>query len=287
MTLQANTIVGEGDSTYFASGAVELTRTDVVARSDSAQMEGAKKFARLLRHPVIESKGAQPYTLRGRVIDMFGGARDLSRVLAVDSASAVSKDLTVKSDTIDLRVTKNQLERAFAFGPSGATATTPERIVVADSLDILMPRQHLRELHAIGKAYVESDPDTSKVKSDERDWLRGDTIVAHFDSVAAADTTSRPQIRNLVARGTASSLYQVPAQKGEKTKPGISYNRGRVIHLEFADGQVSTVTIEDQASGLYLEPGADSTAKGRPPARPARPAVRRPPTTNSVRGLPR
>jgi lipopolysaccharide export system protein LptA len=282
VTMNANTIVADGDSTFFGSGQVMIVRTDLIARGDSVMMDGKKKYSRLLRQPIIESKGSQPYTLRGRVIDMYGGAKAVDRVIALDSATAVSKDLELASDTIDLRVKSNKLERAFAFGPAGATATTPGRTVIADSLDVLMPDQRVREMRAIGKAYVESDPDSTKIKSDERDWLRGDTVIATFDSLAANDTTSRPPMRTVIATGKASALYQVPPQRGDTTKarpapgkPGINYTRGRIIRLDFAKGEVETVTVTDKASGVYLEPGADSTSVRRAPIRAAPP--RRPP----------
>jgi lipopolysaccharide export system protein LptA len=277
VTMNANLIVGEGDSTYYGIGDVRLVRNDLLATGDSAVVDANKKYSRLLRGPAIESSGSQPFTLHGRIIDLFGSGREVDRILALDSAKAVSKDLTMVADTIDLRVSNSRLDHAFAFGRTGATATTPERTILADSLDILMPGQRLRELHAIGKAYVESDPDSLKVKSDERDWLRGDTIIAHFDSTATKDSTSRPQMRDVTAIGQASSFYQSP-NKVDKKRPSLSYNRGRVIHLDFAKGEVETVTVVDKSSGLYLEPSNDTIPakggrRGAPPpiVRPRRP----------------
>jgi len=275
--LVANTIIGEGETLYVAQGQVQLDRTDLTATSDSATLDNVRQFSRLMIKPVVESKGEQPFTLRGRVIDVFGRTRRLDRILSIDSASAVSKDLTLNADTVDLRVTNNKLQRAFAFGsgPGLATAVTKERTIVAESLYVQMPEQRIRELHAVGSAYAESDPDTNKVQTGERDWLRGDTIVAHFDSVAQADTTGQPAIRELVASGAASSFYQLPSNSGQKDKPGLNYVRGGLIRIDFSESEVQTVTVENQAAGVYLEPAKDSTATPRPGARrpPAAPAV--------------
>lgn len=268
--LDADVIIGEGDSTFFAYGRVLITRDDILAHGDSAMMDGNRQFSRLMKKPFIESRGAQPYTLFGEVIDLFGGTRRLDRVIAIDSARAVSKEFTVRSDTIDLRVEGSKLNRAFAFGTSGAFATTPERNIVADSLDIIMPEQRIRELRAIGKAFVESDPDSTKVRSADRDWLRGDTVIARFDSVAAGDT-SRPQLETLFAAGTASAIYQIPSSEGKLDRPGINYVRGDVIRLMFSNGEVQTVQVNGNASGVYLEPAADTAAV--PPVRPNRPPV--------------
>lgn len=275
VVLHADVITGEGDSTFVADGRVEIVRDDLLATGDSALFDGTRNFAQLMVDPVIESKGKRPYTLRGRVIDLYGAARTVDRVVAIDSGEARSQDLTLTADTIDLRVAENELHRAFAFGSTGAHARTPQRDVIADSLDVIMPNQRIRELRAIGKAYAESDPDSTKVRSDERDWLRGDTVLAFFDSLPAADTASQPKVRELVAAGHASALYQVASERGEVNCPAINYVRGRVIRLYFVDGEVDRVTVVDSASGVYLEPAADSGARpmgcapvAPPPARP-------------------
>jgi lipopolysaccharide export system protein LptA len=279
ITVLGNTIVGEGDSTFVAMGDVRIERTDVLATGDSAMVDGGRRYSRLMKKPVVESKGDKPFTLKGVVIEMYGAAKQVDRVVAIDSANAVSQGLDVVSDTIDLRITTGKLDRAFAFGTSGARATTPERDIVADSLDIIMPNQQIRELRAIGKAFAESDPDTMKVLTDERDWIRGDTLIARFDSIAATDTT-QPPIRDLFASTDASAYYQVAGDSANRTKPGINYVTGRVIRLTFKDNEVETVTVTDQASGVYLAPdtaAARRPATRRPAAPPVNPAVRRPP----------
>lgn len=294
--LNANVITGEGDSTFYASGQVVLTRELLTATGDSGMLDGRTNLARLMKDPVIVSRDSTPFTLRGRVIDIYGASRRVDRVIAIDSGHAESDELTLRADTIDLRVQDNQLERAFAFGTTGAHATTPQRDVIADSLDVIMPDGQLRELRAIGKAFAESDPDTTRVHTDERDWIRGDTIIALFDSTTRSDTATRaraaagadsttradsssqPQLRQLHAVGNASAYYQVPADSGNRERPGINYARGREIRLTFEAGEVDRVYVVDQASGIYLEPKPDSTAQ--PPSsapRPPTPGTTRPP----------
>jgi hypothetical protein len=280
-----NTIIGEGDSTFIAIGDVRIERTDVLATGDSAMVDGARRYSRLMKGPVVESKSDRPFTLKGRVIDMYGESKQLDRVVAIDSASAVSEDFNVVSDTIDLRMAEQQLNRAFAFGPAGARATTRDRDIIADSLDILMPGQKIRELRAVGKAFAESDPDTTKIKSQDRDWIRGDTLIALFDSVAAADTT-QPPIRELFASLQASAFYQVQGDSASDNKPGLNYVTGRIIRLTFKDQEVETVTVTDQASGVYLTPLPSDSAARRPPpgTRPPGNTVRRPPGRQPIPG---
>jgi hypothetical protein len=279
VTLEADQIVGVNDSLFYASRRVVLTRTDLVARSDSGFVDNGREYARLMIGPVIDSKGSEPYTLRGKAIDIYARNRQAERVVAQDSAEATSKDLTQRADTIDLRVHEQKLQRAYAFG-GRAHATTPERDIFADSLEVIMPNQRIREFFAVGNAYAESDPDTNKIVSDERDWLRGDTIHAVFDSLPPTDTTSRPDVRRLVSSGNASSYFQVPpSDTALKGTPAINYVRGRLIEVEFANKEAEIVRVVDQATGVYVEPtsAADSTRASSRGTRVASPP-RRPPT---------
>lgn len=277
VVLVADNINGEADSLFIAWGKVTIDRTDMLARGDSANLDNARQYSRLMKQPYLESKGKDAFTLRGLVIDMFARNKAVERVVAMDSAIAVNKDLTLASDTIDLRVKENKLQRAYAFGPGAASAISKERTILADSIDVRMPNQQIREMYAVRGAYAESDPDSAKIVSRERDWLRGDTIVARFDSTVATDTTTRPKIRDLLASGRASSFYQVPNNKDVK-KPGINYVRGRQIMVDFVAQEVQTVTVVDSASGVFLEATPDSVVAPKPaPGR--RPSRRTPATT--------
>lgn len=252
VVLVADNIVGEGETLFVAHGTVTLDRTDLRARGDSAILDNVRQFSRLMKQPVVESKGSQPFTLNGRVIDIFGQSKRVDRVLATDSAKAVSKDLTLTAQNLDMRVIDNRLQRVYAYGSGLAQAVTVDRKIVAESLDVRMPNQRLRSLFADRQAYAESDPDSNKVKSKERDWLRGAVIFARFDSLMK-DTTAQPRILDLTATGSASSFYHVPANNGDKTKPGVNYVRGRKIAVDFNDKEVNLVTVSDSVSGVYLE----------------------------------
>jgi hypothetical protein len=137
----------------------------------------------------------------------------------------------------------------------------PQYDVVADSLDVMMPDQRLREVRAVRKAFAQSVPDSTRLHTTERDWLRGDTIVAHFDTTGVGDSTKQPPIRQLVALGHASSFYHIATKDTTALGPAINYVKGRDITIAFVDKQVRRVTVLDQAAGLYLEPGVanDST----------------------------
>jgi lipopolysaccharide export system protein LptA len=263
----ANTLVAEGDNLVYASGNVEVTRPDLIAKSDSAFLDGQREFARLMRTPSVQSRKGRKFTLTGGVIDLFSRNRTIERVLATPSGHVLSEDLELTADSVDLRVRNNQLDRMIAWGrKSRARALSPDREVVADSIDAFLPSQRLREVRAIGTAYANSVPDTSRVISTERDWMRGDVVIAEFDSIPAADTTSRPQARRIVATGHASSFYQMAGEGRGRTVPNLNYVRGREITVLFEKKAVASVNVADQASGVYLEPAPAGAPAAAPPA---------------------
>ena len=279
--LTADVVISENDSLIWASGKVVIERPDLRATGDSATLDKGTELARLMRSPAILGRGERPFTLVGTVIDVWSRDQRVERVLASGKGQVLSDSLTLTGDTIDLRVTDQKMSRVYAWG-ARALADAPAQQMEADSLDILMPGQRLRELHAVGRAIAYSRVDTMTITTDERDWIAGDTIVAHFDTVATRDTTSDPRLREVVATGDAHAFYQLAPSSGTKGAPNLSYNVGREITVSFTDGAVDNVAVRDRASGLFLEAIQADTVrtatKDRPGRQPAtkKPAAKRP-----------
>lgn len=308
VTIVANTVTMRGDSTTFASGKVEITRPDVLAKGDSASLDSQSEFARLMKKPSITARGDRPFVLTGTVIDLFGKARKVERVLSKGKAKSVSSDATLTADTLDFRMANGRLQRVFGWGKSRARAANPTYDILADSLDVRMPEQRLREVHAVGDAFAQSVPDTTRLHTTEHDWLRGDTVFAYFDSSAKIvnDSASQPAIQMLLAVGHARSFYQIAPRDTAAIGPAINYVRGDKIKVAFDDRTVDTVTIVGQAAGVYADPTtpkADSIARARqeeeggarsaepqpprqPPGRPSPPdtAASRPNSREKSRG---
>ncbi len=273
----AQRITTIGDSLVYAGGNVHITRPDLLATGDSAFVDQGAGRARLLLKPSVESRQSRPFTLTGGIIDVFSQNRMVNRVVASPNGHATSQDLQLLADSVDLRVRNNALERAIAWGKTRAHALSPDRDIVADSIDAILPDQHVREIHAVGGAYVTSIPDTAVVHTAERDWIQGDTLVAMFDSTTRADTGHTPPIRSIVARTRARALYHVKGNDRAKSRPGVNYVVGRVIDIAFQDRAVQTVTVTDKASGLFLEPIDSATAAhGGSPAKSAAPRIAAP-----------
>jgi len=278
----ANQITMDGDSLVYAAGKVQITRPDLQANGDSAFLDSGRDFARLMREPQVQGKGQRQFTLTGEVIDVYSRNRQVERVVATPKGHALSQDLELVADSIDLRVQGNQLQRAVAWGKTRARAVSPDREILADSIDAIMPQQRIREVRAVRNAYAESTPD-SGIVSTQRDWMRGDTIVAHFDSLAPGDSATKPKVREIVADGHAQSFYQMKSSNGPANKPSINYVTGRIIDILFEERKVATVTVTDQASGVMVEPvtaaatakPAATTNQQAKPTTPPKPPIRR------------
>ncbi len=290
MVVVANEVFMDGDSLIYGGGQVTITRPDISAVGDSAFIDQGRETMRLMRNPKIMGKKERPFSLQGDLIDMYSRNQKLVRVIARARAVAVSDSMTLKSDTIDLRVRNDLLDHAYAWGSiSRARAISPTENLLADSLDVLMPGQKIQLVHAVRKAYAQGKPDTTHFrldKGDSTDWLRGDTIIAHFDTIPPKDTTKGPSIQQLVATGHAASLFHMAPNDTGEHRPAINYTTARLITIDFEHQQVRTVVPVDSVVGYYIEPKADSTAKrtkpgtttnatktGQKPAKPAVPSV--------------
>jgi hypothetical protein len=300
LTVIADHVFMDGDSLIYGGGQVEITRpadnlkdTALTATGDSAFIDQGTERMRLMRNPKVVGKRDHPFTLTGTLIEMFSSNKKLSRVLSRGNAKAVSDSMTLTSDTIDLRVRNDLLQRAFAWSSiNRAHVVSPSQNMIADSLDVLMPAQELQNVRALRKAFAQGRPDTSKFKisaPDTTDWLRGDTIVAHFDTAARPpkDTSKTPRIRQLVAIGHASSLYHLAPSDTTQHKASLNYVTARDITVTFDTAtKVATVTTVDSVSGIFIEAKADTAARRPPanagakqPATPPKTAPKTPPAT--------
>ena len=248
----ANQLTTENDSLVYAGGKVEITRSDLDARSDSAFLDSGNELARLMIQPVIIGKGERGYTLRGRQVELYTRNRLVQRVLAQAEARVTSEDLLLTSDTIDLRVDGNRAQAAYVWGKSRARAVSPDRDLIADSLAVRMPDQRLHEVRAFRGAVVTTIPDTAQIRSGEKDWLRGDTIFAFFDSTgrvrnrapAAAAGPAR-------AASPARTLTRAPAPGSLPTRPDSS--RATPASTSPASAPVTGGSVDTATAAPQLE----------------------------------
>ncbi|HKN66204.1 MAG TPA: hypothetical protein VJW73_07995 [Gemmatimonadaceae bacterium] len=283
----ANTIYMDGDSLIYGSGRVQITRPEIAATSDSAFINTGNETMQLMRNPIVNGTKSRPFQLVGERIDLFSKDRKLQRVVSAAKARATSQDLTLRADTIDLRIAADLLQRAYAWGTSRANADSPTQKLTADSLDVHMPGQRVREVRALHKAFAEGRPD-STIHADTTNWIRGDTIVALFDTLPPVDTSKGPEIRKLISTVNAQAFYNLAPSDTSLHKPAINYVKGHRITINFDEQKVANIAVDEKVAGIYIEPSNDTTRtrtnpNGRPgttrtPARTPRPVpgIRRP-----------
>jgi hypothetical protein len=256
--VDADRVYMDGDSLVYASRRVVIKRTDLTATSDSAFMNQSTGYARLiLGSPTIVGHDKEhPFTLRGDLIDLFAENHTLTRVLAMRHGDAVSKDMHLTSDTIDLRFEAKVLSRAYAWGASRARATTPERDILADSIDVIMPQQIIHQVRSIGKAYATSIPDSTQFKSKERDWMKGDTIISYFDTTSIHPRAASQQSAQSPAPGGG-----VTAARGRVAKASPDSPAGTAPATAASDSQpqVKTVVAKVKARAFYQMAPRDKT----------------------------
>lgn len=261
--VQADRTLGQNDSLIFLGGRVTIERTDMTSASDSARLDAGTNFVQLVGNAVVRGKGERAFTLESAVIDLFTRERQLQLVKAKGAARAIGEDFDLTSDTILLNVDSSRIERAQAWGRKRAVVVSPGRKMIADSLDVHMPRQRVRLVRALRGAFAESDPDSAKIRSTERDWIRGDTLVAEFDSIPAKDTISKARVKSIVATGAARSYYQVSPASGRPDRPGVNYVRGSFITVRFDTTGLRMVQVDEKAVGVYIEASRDTVGTAK------------------------
>ncbi len=110
---------------------------------------------------------------------------------------------------------------------------------------------------------------TTDPRTKQRDWMRGDTVVAQFVQRDSAGT-QRAALNRIVARKGAQSFHLEPSARFPE-RPSINYARGDVIIMTMKHGArtgVDRVDVRGQVEGVQLEatdarPPADSLTPGR------------------------
>jgi hypothetical protein len=259
----------KGDDRIFAGGKVTVDRSDFASRSDSLRLDtGAGADGSLIGgRPVLRGIGADSFSITGNRVDLKLDGRELTYLLAKGNSRAISKEWDLVADTIALDVNQRKLEQTLAWGDSiRPSATSPSYAMKADSLALDTPDQRLKEVRGFGKAWLGG---TVYQPTRERDWMRGDTVIARFASRDSAGT-QRAVLSRIDARLGAQSFHLEPNAKAP-AKPSINYARGDAITVTMKDGTagkggVDRVDIRGKVDGIQLE--ADDAPPAEPGAAP-------------------
>ncbi|MBA3759856.1 MAG: hypothetical protein H0X07_04935 [Gemmatimonadales bacterium] len=260
-----------GSDRLWAGGKVTIDRSDFAARGDSLRLDTGKGSDGTLigGNPVMRGLGRDSFNLSGRRLDLKLDQRELTYVVAKGGGHAVSKEWDLVADTIGLDLNNRKLDQTLAWGDTiRPYATSPAYAMRADSLALDTPGQQLKEVRGFGAAWLGGTIDSI---SKQRDWMRGDTVVANFVQRDSAGTR-RAALSRIVARKGAQSYHVSPSLKYPQ-RPSINYARGSVIVMtmsQAAKGGVDRVDVRGQVDGIQLEAGETPAAPDSTRPQPVR-----------------
>jgi hypothetical protein len=258
----------KGNDRLWAGGKVTIDRSDFAARGDSLRLDTGKGSDGTLvgGTPIMRGLGPDSFSLTGKRLDLKLERREITYVIAKGNGHAVSKEWDLVADTIGLDLKSRQLERTLAWGDSiRPYATSPAYAMRADSLALDTPGQQLKEVRGFGTAWLGG---TIDARTKQRDWMRGDTVVAQFVQRDSAGTR-RAALSRIVARKGAQSFHLDPSPR-YPDRPSINYARGDVIIMTMKQGirsEVDRVDVQGLQDGIQLEasdasPAGDSLRTG-------------------------
>jgi hypothetical protein len=257
----------KGSDRLWAGGKVTIDRSDFSARGDSLRLDTGKGSDGTLvgGTPIMRGLGRDSFSLTGKRLDLKLNGRELTYVIAKGNGHAISKEWDLVADTIGLDIKARRLERTLAWGDSTRPyATSPAYAMRADSLALDTPGQQLKEVRGFGKAWLGG---TIDARSKQRDWMRGDTVVAQFVQRDSAGT-QHAALSRIIARKGAQSFHLDPSPRFPD-RPAINYARGDVIVMTMKQGPrggVDRVDVQGLQDGVQLEasdaPPADSLRAG-------------------------
>ena len=244
----------KGSDRLWAGGKVTIDRSDFSARGDSLRLDTGKGSDGTLigGTPIMRGLGRDSFSLTGKRLDLRLNGRELTYVIAKGSGHAISKEWDLVADTIGLDIKNRRLERTLAWGDSTRPyATSPAYAMRADSLALDTPGQQLKEVRGFGTAWLGGTIDP---RTKQRDWMRGDTVVAQFVQRDSAGTR-QAALSRIVARKSAQSFHLDPSARFPD-RPSINYARGDVIVMTMKQGvrsEVDRVDVKGLQDGVQLE----------------------------------
>jgi hypothetical protein len=258
----------KGSDRLWAGGKVTIDRSDFAARGDSLRLDTGKGSDGTLigSNPIMRGLGRDSFSIAGKKVDLKLDRREITYVTAKGAGHAVSKEWDLVADTIGLDLNNRKLEQTLAWGDSTRPyANSPTYAMRADSLALDTPGQQLKEVRGFGTAWLGGAIDGV---SKQRDWMRGDTVVAQFVQRDSAGTR-RSALSRIVARKAAQS-YHLDSNAKHPERPSINYAKGDVIVMTMKQGiqsGVERVDIRGQVDGIQLDAAdaapADSTRSPR------------------------
>ncbi|MDE2982556.1 MAG: hypothetical protein OXU74_15310, partial [Gemmatimonadota bacterium] len=212
-------------------------------------------------------------------IRMFLDGGEVNRLVAILSLPPIEQEVL---DTTGLSPGDAERARALAAAEARADSTEaqPEDSIAqpsafadefkltADSIDVQSPAQLLELVTAVGSARAEAAQENPAGSEElpeiaSRDWMEGNTILAHFVVADSATTgqvigANRSRLETLTAVGEARSLYRMTPSDTVAAEPdgppALHLVEGNQITIHMRGREVVKMEVEGQTVGYHLEP---------------------------------
>ncbi len=230
----------KGENQVWAGGKVTIDRSDLAARGDSLWLRTGKdgKGSMIGGQPTLRGFGKDTFDLTGQRIDFTLDEKDLTGIMALDSAHAVTGDVDLIGDTVSIALKEKKAEATRAWGqkqrPVGLAGDYELR---GDSLAIDTPKGILREVRAFFNAWAGTKPDSG---TGERDWVAGDTVDHPVRRGRLGRARRPPRCGSSRRMDRARSFYRAieqgqAADSTKKKPPSLNYARADRIVVQHGD----------------------------------------------------
>lgn len=261
VTIDRDSLHGDGDSLAFARGAVSITQ--LIGTPARLRRDGADSFVVL---------GAEL-----RLRSEHDTARELR---AFEKAQVIRGATVITGDTIVMTFANQKLGLTLAWGRAkGATLESAGYDVLGDSLAVETPAEQLREIRVFHRGMIRNPLDTAAMRlarapgdttppDSTRNTMWGDRIVARFIQVDSAGTVVT-RLNGLQAFGVAAaparSLFaRTTIGNDGKASPSINYTLADTIFVTMRTGDsvgIADVRALGHVSGVELETASMAKAK--------------------------
>ena len=293
VVVERDSLTAVGDSldfdqdvgTMFIVGGAQVQQQGFELTADAVEVTPTTGLSEeILARRNAELVGSE-MVMRAPAIRMFLDDGDVNRLVAISVLPPIEQEAL---DTTGLSAGDAERARALASAAAVAdsAAAQPEDSVpqpsafadefhlTADSIEVLSPARALELVTAVGSARAEAAEDGSPGATElpeiaSRDWMEGDTILAHFvvaDSGAASPAPggNRSRLETLTAVGEARSLYRMTASDTTDTQadgpPALHLVEGEQITVHMRGREVVKMEVEGQTVGYHLEPSPPDSA---------------------------
>lgn len=308
--IEADRMRAQGSSRMEGWGGVIITRDSLRGLGDSVlYLTGETRLA-ILRGELaqLRRRGADSFTVIGREVQLGleGGADDLDAVRAYGEGRVTNGASDIIADSVSLAFTGGMLAQTLAWDREALAQVLAEGYDIrGDSIAVDTPGERLRELRVFQRGILQS-PVTDSVTSDSsgvavvdslaaprdsmpadtaaaeppiRDQMTGNRIIARFMDVDSAGTLLT-RLVDIVATGSATSLYSREVMRNGRLEPTINYTRADTIIVLMKTGDSTGVSEvrafrgTEPVDGVQLERASLERTRRPTPPGAARPEER-------------